>query len=302
MKKGREIGRSRNRSDLYRKTQTNIYEGYDTDYDASRRMPQEEQESSCIDAKKKSEKEKIRGKRKKRRKKHYLLRLLGIIVVVLLLYFFLTSSVFSIDKIVVEGNTLLTDDEIIALSGVEIGDNMFQQTEHRVWKSMKKNPYLSEVDISRKLPNIYTISETEHLPMLAVQKGSKYIVMDEEGAVLEGADSQMHATLVKGLKISKYKVGKVPEFEDSVRFQEVMDLIRTVNASGMYFKKLELEQSLNIKGYVTDTLIISGFSDDIAGQLENIKAVLYDLDQKEIRRGIVTVGADDYISFSPVTE
>ena len=59
---------------------------------------------------------------------------------------------------------------------------------------------------------------------------------------------------------------------------------------------------MTVKGYVTDTMVCSGQSSDIISQLEEIKAVLYDLDQKGIKRGVIRVGSDNYISFSPITE
>ena len=46
----------------------------------------------------------------------------------------------------------------------------------------------------------------------------------------------------------------------------------------------------------------TGKSDERRAQLEEIKAVLYDLDQKGIKRGVIRVGSDNYISFSPITE
>lgn len=289
----------RTQTDIYRDTQTDIYRGYDTDYNISR------QPDEYIDAVQPDgvhEKQKVPVKRKKRRKKHYFLRFLLTAAVIAAAYAFITSSVFSIDSIVIEGNTLMSDDEIIELSGVSKGDNMFKQTERRVKKALTVNHYIADVSVSRDMPNIYKISIVERIPVIAVPYSGMYVILDEEGVVVDEADSTMHATLVTGITVSSCETGKQPVFDDSANFRQVSSLIKAVNESGMFFKKVELENSLSVKGYVTDTLICSGQSGDIIAQLEQIKAVLYDLDSKSIKRGIIRVGSDGYISFSPITE
>lgn len=306
MDNGRDNDLDRSRTDMYRTqdlykdTQTDIYSGYDTDYDTmSWQTDDEKAKAQSAEPEKPAAPAK---KRKKRRKKHYLLRFLVLIALIAGAYVFLTSPVFSIDQITIEGNTLMSDDDIIKLSGVKVGDNMFERTGHKVKKALTENKYIADVKVSRELPNIYKIKITERQPVIAVSYNGKYIILDEEGYAVDEADSTMHATLVTGIKINKYELGEVPKFDDSANFKEAGELIKAVNDSGMFFKKVELGSSMTVKGYVTDTMVCSGQSSDIISQLEEIKAVLYDLDQKGIKRGVIRVGSDNYISFSPITE
>lgn len=306
MDNGRDNDLDRSRTDMYRTqdlykdTQTDIYSGYDTDYDTmSWQTDDEKAKAQSAEPEKPAAPAK---KRKKRRKKHYLLRFLVLIALIAGAYVFLTSPVFSIDQITIEGNTLMSDDDIIKLSGVKVGDNMFKQTGHKVKEALTENKYIADVKVSRELPNIYKIKITERQPVIAVSYNGKYIILDEEGYAVDEADSTMHATLVTGLKINKYELGEIPKFDDSANFKEAGELIKAVNDSGMFFKKVEIGSSMTVKGYVTDTMVCSGQSSDIISQLEEIKAVLYDLDQKGIKRGVIRVGSDNYISFSPITE
>ena len=306
MDNGRDNDLDRSRTDMYRTqdlykdTQTDIYSGYDTDYDTmSWQTDDEKAKAQSAEPEKQAAPAK---KRKKRRKKHYLLRFLVLIALIAGAYVFLTSPVFSIDQITIEGNTLMSDDDIIKLSGVKVGDNMFERTGHKVKEALTENKYIADVKASRELPNIYKIKITERQPVIAVSYNGKYIILDEEGYAVDEADSTMHATLVTGIKINKYELGEIPKFDDSANFKEAGELIKAVNDSGMFFKKVELGSSMTVKGYVTDTMVCSGQSSDIISQLEEIKAVLYDLDQKGIKRGVIRVGSDNYISFSPITE
>lgn len=311
MENGRDNDPDRDRVDIYRTqelykdTQTDIYGGYDTDYDITdqdMRSGQTYDEYTAAQNDEHGKPARPAKKKKKRRKKHYFLRFLVLVALIAGAYVFLTSPVFSIDQITVEGNTLMSDDDIIKQSGVKVGDNMFEQTGRKVKAALTENKYIADVKVSRELPNIYKIKITERMPVIAVSYNGKYIILDEEGYAVDEADSTMHATLVTGLKINKYELGHVPEFDDSANFKEASRLIKAVNDSGMFFKKVELGSSMNVKGYVADTMVCSGQSSDIISQLEEIKAVLYDLDQKDIKRGIIRVGSDNYISFSPITE
>ena len=304
MKNGREndlypdqTGLYRTQTDLYGKTLTDIYRGYDTDYDESRQTDGAENGGEPEE-----QEERPARKRKKRRKKHYFLRFLLVLLAGGAVYAFLTSSVFVIDKIEIEGNTIISDDDIIEQSGAAEGDNLFKVSGHKVRKALKKNCYIADADIDRKLPDTLTITITERVPVIAMKQGAGYIILDGDGYVLDEADSVMYATLVTGLDVTEYKVGEIPEFEDSARFKEVSRLIKNVNDSGMFFKKVEVEPALTVKGYITDTLMCEGTSEDIAGSLEEIKAVLYDLNQKGVKRGIIQIEGSDSISFSPITE
>lgn len=290
MEKGRE-------NDIYR-TSPDIFGRYDTDYDASAEInkdntPAEENEA---------EGRKNGRKKKKRRKKHYMLRILLVIAAAAGVYCFMTSSIFNIDEIIVEGNTLMSDDQIIEMSGVSVGSNMFKNTQHSVKSALTEDPYIADAAVSRQLPNIYTISVTERLPVIAMEYQGKYMILDESGHVVDEADSTMHATLVTGVSINSCEIGDVPEFDDSAKFREVSSLVRKVNESGLFFKKVEMTSVLSIKGYITDTLICSGESSIILSDLEGLKAILYDLEQKGVKRGIIKFGEDGYASFSPLTE
>lgn len=306
MVNGKDKDLDRGRTDMYRTqelykdTQSDIYGGYDTDYDTS--SWQINDEDAAEQSEETDKPARPAKKKKKRRKKHYFLRFLVFIALIAGAYVFVTSPVFSIDQIVIEGNTLMSDEDIIKQSGVKVGDNMFEQTNRKVKAALTEDKYIADVKVSRELPNIYKIKITERTPVIAISYEGKYVILDEEGYAVDEADSTMHATLVTGLKINKYELSKVPEFDDGASFSEASRLIKAVNDSGMFFKKLELGSSMTVKGYVTDTMVCSGQSSDVISQLEEIKAVLYDLDQKDIKRGIIRVGSDNYISFSPITE
>ena len=85
-------------------------------------------------------------KKKKRRKKHYLLRLLIIAAVCVGLYFLAHIEYFNVDNVVVTGNREISDEEIIKLSGIKTGGNLFDVhpliAQHKIKKNLLKKYFL----------------------------------------------------------------------------------------------------------------------------------------------------------------
>ena len=260
---------------------------------------------------KKKEKQAARRRRKLDRKqvdkRKIRNRVIAVVTILILLsgalfglYVFFTSSIFAISEITVKNNALKSDKEIIRESGVKIGQNIFSYKDSEIKKAiLKNNPYITDVTISRQLPNRFLITVEEHTPVAAVKYNGKYLILDEDGIVAGVEDTQLNATRITGIQVQNYKKGSKPVVQSSSKLKKALKLIEKVNDSGLYFKKLDLSSSLVIRGYITDTLECTGEADDIINNLEGIKAVIYDLNQKNTMNGTISVGKDGYATFSP---
>ena len=100
-------------------------------------------------------------KKRRRRKKRYLLRFLLLILLCVGIYFGVHIDYFKVDGIAVVGNEEISDEEILKLSELEVGENIFDVhplfAQHRI----KENLYIKKVRVKRKLPNKIEISVTE---------------------------------------------------------------------------------------------------------------------------------------------
>ena len=281
-------------------TSSDIFGGYDTSYESDdngeRKVPPEVEKRR----QKRQKKMEKRLRRKRHRKRRILTALVVIAAVLITGYLFFSSSLFSISEIEVRNNTMKSDKELISESNVKIGDNIFSHTGHSVKKAiMSKNKYITNVTVSRRLPNEFIITVMEEVPTTAIKHNDKYLILDEKGRVIGKEDTRITATEITGISVKSYKDGSVPETSDDEEFTKVIDLVNKVNSSGLYFKKVDVVSSLTVHGYVTDTLICSGSSDDISKNLEGIKAVIYDLGQKGQTSGTINVGSDGYATFTP---
>ena len=290
------------------RTSTDIYGGSDTDYD-TQFVPYngEDEVYEVIGGpeeagqyqEEKSPAEKKR-KKKKRRKKHYMLRLVLIIAALVAVFLTLRSPLFEISFIQVEGNTLMSDEEIIELAGVSEGDNMFAVSSRKVKAALTKNAYIASANIDRKIPDIYVIKVEENIPTLAVKYQEKYVILDEEGRAIDYAEDARSATILTGINITEYEIGQTPSVEGGCDFNSLLSMINKVNASGLYFKRIEMLTPTSVKAAVTDTLLCQGECNDISENVEALKVAIYDLGQKGVSRGVVHISGDGYASFNPV--
>ena len=286
------------------RTSTDIYGGVDADYEtyfpaeagetqesASAENPSEETEAEAPGKKR---------RKKKRRKKHYMLRLLLILIAAAAVFLLLRSPLFEISYIQVEGNSLLSDEEIIEMAGVTEGDNMFSVSSRKIVKILEGNAYVDSADIDRRIPDTYVINIKEKKPTLAIKYRGNYVILDEKGTVIDSAEDSRTATILNGISITEYETGSVPGLSDGCDLSALLSMLEKVNDAGFYFKRVEMVTSTSVRASITDTLLCQGDCVDIAENVESIKAAVYDLGQRGVSRGVIYVSGDGYAAFNPV--
>ena len=98
--------------------------------------------------------------------------------------FFLHSSAFAVKEVVVEGNQSLQSAEIVRLTGVVPGTNIFLLNEEEIMDRLTLQPLIESVQLVRKLPNrlLVRVQEREPCALLPVTEG--FAVVDREGVFL----------------------------------------------------------------------------------------------------------------------
>ena len=239
-------------------------------------------------------------KKKKRRKKHYLLRLIVIIAACIGLYFVLHLDFFTVNGIAVVGNDEISDEEVIELSELETGVNIFDVHPWFVQNRIKKNLYIESVDVDRKLPDKIEIRITERSGKAQFAMGKKFVITDNDGMVLEISKEQRKVTLVEGVTPEKAKPKKDIEVKEQGVYKKSMELISATEQNDLYFKKINISGS-DVEAYVYDTLVCRGKYDNVMKAVESdaLKAVVYNLYQNGTESGVINIGSNNYCSFTP---
>jgi len=112
---------------------------------------------------------------------------LFILLVVLCLYLFLHSSFFKVDKIYVTGISRIQADEIIHMSGIVNGVNIFLLDEQEAARAVKLHPLVRNAEIIRHLPRKIEIKIEERKIWALVPFKSSLICIDRDGVCIDKA-------------------------------------------------------------------------------------------------------------------
>jgi cell division protein FtsQ len=103
-------------------------------------------------------------------------------------YSLANSSFFDLREVTVEGNGVVSRDEIIRLSGLRIGANLLKISRQQAAAAIMAQPYIKEAEVRRGFPNKVDIRITERSPLALISGAGRYLVLDEEGYCLTEVD------------------------------------------------------------------------------------------------------------------
>lgn len=237
-------------------------------------------------------------KRKKRKKKRYLLKFCITLILLGAVYVFLSSSFFDISEIKIYKNEHYTPEQIVEISGVKKGDNLFKLSSKKLEEKMTSDPYISMIEMKKVYPDKLEIVVHERTEDAIIKYKEKYLVIDYNGMVLRTADKAPKLTEIVEMDVIKARPGQALKVEDTQILTDTLNLLKSVNAQDMYFKKVEPHEII-LKAYIYDNLICEGTYDSIGDNLESLKIVLQDLHKDKIKRGTIKVSGNGYCSFRP---
>ncbi len=163
---------------------------------------------------------------------------IGIIIAFSALGIALSLNVFfNVSKIKVSGSGIYTEEEIVRMSGIETGENLFLIDYDACAKRLCETlPYVYNVNFKKEFPVTLTIEVTDAVPKFSIQQDDKsYILLDDNLKVLEASADDSHDTvLITQAMVISSSPGFAIEFENgeiAKRITELSDAIKAVNMS-----------------------------------------------------------------------
>ena len=212
------------------------------------------------------------------------------------------SGLFTIDVIEVKGNSHYTAEEIINIGHATSGRNIIYKANIKeVTEFLEQNPYIRKAEVRRKLPSTLVIKVTERKERLAFKYDDDYLVMDEDGILLKKTRNKPKTTIIQGVVVSKIKLGEKIGTENSRRMDSVLEIIKMMIKSDLYYVKLDISNEKEVKAYIYDTLVVKTDYDTLMTNMENGKLhlVMEKLFEDGIERGTITFLEDGSASFMP---
>ena len=159
-----------------------------------------------------------------------------IILIITAITLFLLSPIFSIENISIKNNEKLSQEEIISLSQIEKGTNLFKIRNAEIKNNIKENAYVDEVKVNRILPNTIEITVTERQVAYLLEYGSSYAYIDEQGYILEISSENITDKIkIRGYKTTEdnIKPGNRLIKEDLNKLKDLSIITDTAKNSGI---------------------------------------------------------------------
>jgi len=229
------------------------------------------------------------GKKKQRRmsKSAAVYIPIGVLLTVLLVIVG-TSGFLRVTDITVDGATSYSDEEIIAISGISIGDNLLfldlGVAERRIQVAM---PFINTANVSRIPPDSVRIEVTESNAIAALEFRNTVILIDSTGRVLKHTE-RAPAGLIEiwGLVPADAAEGSKLRAEQGgeLQLQYMIDVLAAIEREGIQQNVSYLDvgniSSLNF-GYMERFRVMLGGPNNLRQKLSSLPGAIAGVEDKE---------------------
>lgn len=160
--------------------------------------------------------------------------LIGIIIAGII--YALLSPIFNIKTISVIGNSQISVDEIISLSGLQLEQNMFKYRTEDVIQKIKENAYINTVKVTRKIPDTIEILVSEREASFMIQFANAYAYINNQGYILEISDKKQELPIITGIETEQenIQVGSRLCTEDLKKLGDVLKIVESSISNNIY--------------------------------------------------------------------
>lgn len=161
---------------------------------------------------------------KKARRKRMIKKIIILIIFLIIscVVFATKTNFFSIKEIECTGENLLTGEDVRIRTEGLIGDNILFIKKSNIEKELKRNPYVENITLKKKLPNKLYIDVEERAGIYYVNEGNKFNIVSIDMILLEQVDNIDGKNLIelKGITIDDTELGSI--IEDNARIKRVL--------------------------------------------------------------------------------
>lgn len=196
----------------------------------------------------------------------------ALLVIFLMIYG--TSAFLKIIEIEVDGSTRYSHAEIIAAAGIAKGENMLLvDTVDAQMRVRTVLPYISNVVITRTMPDTIRIEVRESTPLAAVAYRGAVAVVDSTGKVLRIAETVPPELIeIRGFRPEEVSVGSVLKVgaDDENKLKYLTELLSAIDSSGIRGAVTYLDVTnilTNIVLEYNEYKVLLGGPEDVRGKL-----------------------------------
>lgn len=217
---------------------------------------------------------------------------------------FAPTVFFRVSTIEVLGDTRYTQDELISTSGVQQGDNMFFLDAGRVAQKLyDEYPYLETVTLHRKLPSTLQIEVSDRTPVLSIESGNDYLLMDMSGKIVEKVSTEAEDTvIVTGVDTKELEVGGAvgDKQEKLLTVLNLMELMTQYELNAEV-KSIDIHKAYDVRiQYADRYTILLGNLDELEHKIQFLQAILRESSLPD--SGVIDLTDDKEARYRPALE
>lgn len=240
------------------------------------------------------------SKRVRRRRRNVPLYCFLVIIFVMGIGILLSVTLFfNINKINIKGEVDYSNEDIIRMSGISIGDNMVRMDTQKVGNNILNSMiYIEDVNINKKYPDTLEINVTKCVAAANIQFGNEYILVSQKGKILDKVDSpQDDLIIVNGFEPAAETLGTYLTSNDEQKTEIYFEIFE-------YITNNQKNKIRNVD--ITDKYdIIINYDDRINFELGNANDITYKLklaetvfdDLGDDKKGTMEMVGSNQISF-----
>jgi len=154
--------------------------------------------------------------------------LIGIIIFILIFLF--TSKMFKVCAIETIGNSQISQEMLLSLSGLNLEKNIFLSNTAKAENKINENPYVKEVNVKKILPDKIKIEIIEKQKVYMLEFEGNYAYLDSNGYILEITTTKLENIIkLQGFFTQKEDivVGNYLNEEDLERLEDIQKIINS---------------------------------------------------------------------------
>ncbi|MCL2397404.1 MAG: FtsQ-type POTRA domain-containing protein [Defluviitaleaceae bacterium] len=189
----------------------------------------------------------------------------------------LISPLFEVRHIDVVGNQRIAAADIIAVAGLDMGQNTLSFSARSIARQIGSLPFVREASVTRALPDGVTISVVERVPVANIRLAntSTYLLIDDGGmALATGVVPIGGLPVVVGADFPNFAIGEYLIVDEPLVFDNILLLSRVFRRYDFSPDVVDVADPFDIVLHVGNLNILFGPIADADIKVQNVQAIM----------------------------
>ena len=166
------------------------------------------------------------------------------------------SPLFTMQRLVLSGNTYLKQDDIMAIGRIEKGKPIFQLQTDAITQNLMHDLRIESAVVRRRFPDTIEIDITERMPVATVSCDYGYIDFDRQGKVLRSYHSlqKMPIPLITGVTLHDLYIG---DDNTNETVAQILSFLQKLDADALnHISEINIADPEAVTAYTTNAVQI----------------------------------------------